>query len=141
MDLDTKGTVREARGEPYHDMRFKINGVDFSDCVQYSGRSETLRKVYGNNGMIALDGTEIVDIVGIKHDLTVNIVPMQSARLSELATALSSAYVELEYDSGLENQAVTRWMIPDMGSVALALHKIALNQDFYADSTLTFREK
>jgi len=122
-------------------MRFKINGVDYSDCVQYSGRSETLRKVYGNNGMIALDGTEIVDLVGIKHDLTVNIVPMKSDRLSQLVTALSDAYVELEYDSGLEGQAVTRWMIPDMSSVTLALHKIATNVDFYADMQLNFREK
>lgn len=122
-------------------MRFKINGVDYSDCVQYSGRSETLRKVYGNNGMVALDGTEIVDLVGIKHDLVVNIVPMQSSRLSQLVTALSDAYVELEYDSGLEGQAVTRWMIPDMSSAVLALHKIATNQDFYNDMQLNFREK
>lgn len=122
-------------------MRFKIDGTDFSDCVQYSGRSETPRKIYGNNGMTTLDGTQIVDLVGIKYDLTVNMAPVQPARLAEFWNALKKDYIELEYDSGLENEAVTRWMIPDLAPVALLMHKIASGKNFYGGAALTLREK
>lgn len=121
-------------------MIFLIDNVDFSGSVQYTERSETPRKVYGNNGMTAIDGTEIVDLVATKHDLKVVIRPMQSEQLAALAGAIASAYVDLTYFSALDNAEVTRRMIPEMGSVALALRKIATGEIFYNGAELNFRE-
>ena len=122
-------------------MTFLLDGVDFSDCVQYRASSETMRKVYGDNGITTLDGTEIVDLIGVKYDLTVKIRPIKPERLTALAQKIANPYVTVTYFSGYRNSEVAVPMIPEMSDVVLGLMKLATDERFYIDSTLTFRQR
>ena len=66
-------------------------------------------------------------------------MPLESATLNAIAAELSNPYVEVEYFSPLQNEIVTKWMIPTASTLATLLLNGTGN--LYGDMTLSFMEK
>lgn len=121
-------------------MIFELNGVDFSDCVQYTRASETLRNVEGRNAGKNLLGGKIHDYRSSKYDLTINVRPVKSERLSDLAAALAAANVEVTYFSGLKNQDRTVAMSVQNLPIVLMMLKQAMTVPVYSNASIVLEE-
>lgn len=96
-----------------------INGVDYSDKLEYTNRSETLRRVSGPNAGVARNGEAIYDDLAIKYDLTVTTKPMTPDTLSAMIASLSVTTVEITYYSAMRNANVTQTMRLDSASAVI----------------------
>lgn len=120
-------------------MTFKINNTDFSNKVPKYGIVETPRRVTGPNSGVSLDGTYIEDLICVKYDVQVSLMPLSPTDVSTIAQLMANQYVDIEYYSPSHGEISVVTMVPGMSSVSLALKNDTV--EFYHQVTLTFKEK
>lgn len=118
---------------------FKINGKDFSDCINRYGLIETPRRIQGQNQGMSISGTDIDDLIAIKYDVEVTVKPIRANRLKALNDELSQSYVQIQYDSGLHNGIVRRIVKPSPSSVETLTYYA--QRGVFGNMTLNFTEK
>ena len=119
-------------------MPLEVNGVDWSSYIATYGYAETPRKVEGQNGGVMLDGTTRWDILAIKYDLVVPLMPLTMDAISIMLTSCVSGSVPVRYKSASSNSMVTRQMRPDFSAITLALKSPI--QEYFSGMYVTFTE-
>lgn len=122
-------------------LAISINGTDYSNLLQYTDRSETLRRVQGPNAGVARDGSDIYDDLAIKYDLQVNTKPFLSSQLASLVTLLSATTVTVVYFSALRNSTVTQTMRVENLSAVIGAVRQSDNQALISAIPIQFRQK
>ena len=102
---------------------------------------ETPRRITGPNSGVSLDGTLIEDLVAIKYDISLELMPLTASELNQLAQDISTAFVEVSYFSAVRNQTVTLEMKPEPSSIALILLKGIGASDLYGNFTIAFKQR
>lgn len=77
---------------------FKINGEDFTDCVNKNSYA-TDYKAIESKRITTLDGVDHVQVVRYRGSLTVGINPLSKTRFAQLCTALAAPNLEISYHS------------------------------------------
>lgn len=101
---------------------------------------ETPRRISGPNAGVSIDGTLIEDLVAIKYDISIEMMPLTASELNQLAADISAPFVEVSYFSAVRNQDVTIEMKPEPSSIALILIKGA-GSDLYGNFTISFMQR
>lgn len=87
-----------------------INGNDYTGKIQYTERSETMRRVQGPNVGTARNGDAIFDDLARKYDLSCSSKPMLPTELAQMVADLSGTTVTVTYYSAMRNSTVTQTM-------------------------------
>lgn len=91
-------------------LAISINGTDYTDKLEYTNRSETLRRVIGPNAGVAINGEDIYDDLDIKYDLVVTTKPMTPTDLAALINNLQGVTFAVTFYSAMRNATVTQTM-------------------------------
>lgn len=119
-----------------------INGTDYSNLLEYTGRSETPRKVQGVNAGTARSGDDIYDYLQTKYDLQTSIRPCTPAQLEPLITELfNSETCEVSYFSFCRNTTVVQTMSIQNATATLAILRLYDGETFISNIPLSFRQK
>jgi len=116
----------------------KINGVDYSALLTKYEWTETPRQVDGKHSGVAIDGSEIYDIITTKFDFSHGCKPMTALSYKALCDLMVSNPVTVEYDSAAKNgnRTVTARM-----TVSAATLCIDRNTTYYNGITISFKER
>lgn len=99
---------------------FKLNGVDFSDCLKKFDYSLSYEKREGDNGGMMKDGSMVVDILAWKAVLKVATDGIEAARMSTLLSHLIADYVEVTFFDTRTNAVRTSEFIPSVVDVPIS---------------------
>lgn len=97
-----------------------------------------LRRVMGQNQGVALDGSTIYDILVIKRDLSVRLLPMDAETISSLAASYESNIVEVSFFNPLHNAMETMNALVSFGPISLGIK--GTNKEIYEGIDVTFQE-
>lgn len=117
----------------------KIDGVEFGAFISKYGDSEWLEKVQGPNAGQTIDGTIIEDVVKWRRCCSFICNPLTTSQLHDIVEALKHDYVSIERFWGLENGALKLLMVPEIGTVKVALRKHS--GDYYDALMVTLKER
>lgn len=116
-----------------------INGVDYTSMIQQTvDITENVRKVYGPNGDITIDGVEHPDLLAVKIDPSFRLKPLSRADYNTMANLMSQATVTLEYTSFKSFGLRTITAMPDEMTATYATD--AWNGRIYTGNVISFRE-
>ena len=116
---------------------FKINTVDYSDCIKQYGYSTKYDPVFSNT-VTTLDKVDHMAIIRRRHTLTIEVKPLETTRLSQLTTALTAGIPSITFTSLQQGADVTCNMHMDSDTVALLLQN--KTHKWLGGTTLTFVE-
>lgn len=114
---------------------FKINGVDYSACVNALHITKTANYVAQSNAA----GNTVVDYINSKRAIEVGIIPLDSEKLGELLTAIDGFNVSLSFRNPITNalEEDVNCIIPESG---VEYYTIQINKVLSNAFTLTFIE-
>lgn len=119
-------------------MVFMINGIDFSPYLYRYGLAIQYSKVYGDNGGVLVDGTEVVDLVKVRTILTAACNPLTSERLSKLADVCREEYVVVDFEDPNGGRQ-RKEMIPDLSAANKSLTVGGIT--YWEGLVITLRER
>lgn len=123
-------------------MILTYNGADLSSYITKYGFVETPRIIEGWNKGVAMDGSDIPDVIAVKYDITLTLKPLTPAEVGvfwSLVGGLTSAtYKSLTYTSANGN---TRTIQARISSTGAAKVLETTERTYYNAIVITFSEK
>lgn len=117
-----------------------INGVDYTHVIQQTvDITENIRKVYGPNSDITIDGVEHPDLLAVKIDPSFRLKPLDRATYSTIAALMSQPTVSLEYTSFVSAQTRSITAIPQEMTATYATDS-SWNGRIYTGNVISFKE-
>lgn len=114
---------------------FKINTVDYSDCIQMYGYDTAYDPIFADT-VTTLDKVDHTAIIRWKHGLTIRVKPLETTRLTQLVTALTAGIPSITFTSLQLGSDVTANMKLDSLSASLLLQNAT--HKWLGGTTLTF---
>lgn len=113
---------------------FKINEVDFSNCV--SGLKVSKSNNY--KSQTNAKGDSVVDYINSKIIIEVNIIPLDNEKMASLQAAINSFNVQVSFRNPEDNTIKTiNCIIPNN---EVEYHTIQVNRVLFKAFNLTFTE-
>lgn len=120
-----------------------IDSVDYSSLLPRKGYTVAYKPVLGANSCYTLDGKFHDDVLKYKAIITVDLLPMTSTKLSEVATAIVNCKTATYFDT-MTNSTVTREVKSTLDAASLVFN--TPNKAFWSNTnrkgiTLTIEER
>lgn len=114
---------------------FKINGVDFSKCVN----SLKVKKGFNYNAQMNAAGDTVVDYISAKRNIEVGIIPLDDTAMAQLLQAIDGFNVSVSFRNPITNQLEenVNCIIPDSD---VKYYTIQVNKVMFKEFTLKFTE-
>lgn len=122
-------------------LAISINGQDYTDKLEYTNRSETLRRVEGPNAGVAINGEDIYDDLAVKYDLVVTTKPMTPDELSAMISNFQGVTLSVTFYSAMRNATVTETMRLESVSAVIGGLINQRTTPVIANIPLSFRQK
>ena len=119
---------------------FKLNGIDFSDCLKKYDYSLAYEKREGNNGGMMKDGSMTVDVLAWKAVLKIKTDGLKAERMQELLSHLIADYVTVTFFDSRTNAERTGEFIPSVVDVPISHFKDGVVK-WYNSTQITLTER
>lgn len=90
-------------------MTLRINGVDITDYIAYTGLKWQRNDIDSSNAGRTLAGTMVRDRVAIKIRLDIKCRPLKSDELHSILTLIEPEYVTVTYDDPMYEQRTAKF--------------------------------
>lgn len=115
----------------------KINGIDVSEMFTEYGYHVEENKVTGPNGGIMINGDEVEDILQIKDNIYLPLMPLTEQQTTTLMALLrESQYVTITYYSPTWGTVRTTECIREIMTVKHLMQSPSGNEYFYGEAVL-----
>ena len=119
---------------------FKLNGIDFSDCLKKYDYSLAYEKREGSNGGMMKDGSMVVDVLAWKAVLKIKTDGLKAERMQELLSHLIAEYVTVTFFDTRTNAERTSEFIPSIVDVPISHFKDGVVK-WYNSTQITLTER
>lgn len=118
---------------------FKINGKDYTSFFAHRNWKLEYQPVTGNNSGVMLDGSRTEDEIKVNAVLSISLMPLSEAQVSEILTEVFSTPHPMLYYYDLM-QGRYREIKTTRRVSALSYYGECVGGDYYGGATITFTE-